>query len=237
MSDNILLNVQHLQKSYGKTVVLKDVSFSLAKGHILGLIGKNGAGKTTLMKTLLGLTIGAKGQITFRDLPLSPNDKTTIAAIGSMVDVVFYNDLTARQNLEICGRLSDLPPTLRRTRISDLLDFVGLSNAANKRVRTFSFGMRGRLALAQALLAEPALLILDEPFVGLDPLGIEETKVLLQRLCREDDIAILFSSHQLTEVEDLADEIMVLADGRIRFYDTYANVKKQQTSLVDLLRD
>lgn len=236
MSDNILLHVQHLQKSYGKTPVLNDVSFSLKQGHILGLIGKNGAGKTTLMKTLLGLTIGAKGQMLFRGLPLSPEDQTAKAAIGALVDVVFYDDLTARQNLALCGRLSDLPPHLRNARITALLDFVGLAEASAKRVCTFSFGMRGRLALAQALLTEPALLILDEPFVGLDPIGIGETKALLRTWCNERGTAILFSSHQLSEVEDLADDIMVLADGTIRFADTYANTKKQHASLVELLR-
>lgn len=236
MNDNILLHVQHLQKSYGSTPVLNDVSFSLERGHILGLIGKNGAGKTTLMKALLGLNTDVGGEITFRGLPLSPEDQTAKAAIGALVDVVFYDDLTARQNLELCGRLSDLPPALRKERIESLLAFVGLADAAAKRVRTFSFGMRGRLALAQALLSEPALLILDEPFVGLDPIGILDTKALLRKLCNERGTAILFSSHQLTEVEDLADDIMVLAGGAIRFYDTYANIKKQQTALVDLLR-
>lgn len=237
MNDNILLHLQHLQKSYGSTPVLNDVSFSLERGHILGLIGKNGAGKTTLMKALLGLNTRVGGQILFRGLPFSPDDATAKAAIGSLVDVVFYDDLTARQNLEISARYSDLPPQLRQNRIREWLDFVGLSNAANKRVRTFSFGMKQRLALAGALLAEPALLILDEPFVGLDPLGCEETKALLRKLCADRGTAILFSSHQLTEVEDLADEIMVLAGGTIRFYDTYAAIKAQQASLIDLLRD
>lgn len=237
MNDNILLHVHHLQKSYGSTPVLNDVSFSLERGHILGLIGKNGAGKTTLMKALLGLNTRVGGQILFRGLPFSPDDATAKAAIGSLVDVVFYDDLTARQNLEIAARFSDLPPHLRRTRIAEWLAFVGLEDVANKRLRTFSFGMRGRLALAQALLAEPTLLILDEPFVGLDPLGIEETKALLRKLCRERGVSILFSSHQLSEVEALADEIMVLADGTIRFYDTADHLNAQQTTLMDLLRD
>lgn len=231
----ILLNVQHLQKSYGHTPVLNDVSFRLERGHILGLIGKNGAGKTTLMKSILGLNTRVRGEITFQGQLLTAEDTALKRRIGALVDVVFYDDLTAWQNLQIAGRLSALPPHLRRARITELLDFVGLATATKKRVRTFSFGMKQRLALAQALLTEPQLLILDEPFVGLDPIGIEDVKTLLLRLCHEQGVSILLSSHQLSEVEDLADDIIVLADGTIRYADTYANTKKQYNSLIELL--
>ena len=114
--------------------------------------------------------------------------------------------------------------------------FVGLENFSQKNVRSFSFGMKQRLALAQAILTEPALLILDEPFVGLDPIGIEDVKTLLRRLCRKSQTTIIFSSHQLTEVCDLADDIMVLKGGEICYFDTYSHTKEQQTSLVDLMR-
>ena len=237
MKGNILLDVRHLKKSYKKFPVLKDVSFQLEQGRILGLIGKNGAGKTTLMKSLLGLNTGCQGTIYFRGKQLSPGDEVMKSEVGSLVDVIFYDDMTAYENLEIVLRLTETVPAARRKkRIKELLQFVGLENFSQNNVRSFSFGMKQRLALAQAILTEPALLILDEPFVGLDPIGIEDVKTLLRRLCRKSQTTIIFSSHQLTEVCDLADDIMVLKGGEICYFDTYSHTKEQQTSLVDLMR-
>ena len=125
---------------------------------------------------------------------------------------------------------------IRAKRISELLDFVGLTSSADKNVRTFSFGMKQRLALAQSLLTNPDLLILDEPFVGLDPVGIEDTKHLLLTLCREQNTSIIFSSHQLNEVCDLADDIIILSEGFIKVSDTYKNLENSGVSFIDLLR-
>ena len=237
MGEKILLDVRHLKKSYHQTPVLKDVSFHLKQGHILGLIGKNGAGKTTVMKSILGLNTGFHGEIYFQGETFSPDDETSKLKIGSLVDVVFYDDMTAYENLEVVMILTKtIPAVQRKKRIHELLQFVGLENDCNKSVRSFSFGMKQRLALAQAIITEPALLVLDEPFVGLDPIGIEDVKGLLRRLCRDNHTSIIFSSHQLTEVCDLADDIMVLKDGAIQYYDTYEHTKQNNTSLVDLMR-
>lgn len=236
----IILNVQHLEKGYKKFPVLKDVSFQLKRGHILGLVGKNGAGKTTLMKTILGLNTGWRGVIEFKEAPLNPENLNIMRRIGSLVDVMFYEDMTALQNLRLLARLGGLSRTecgcSPEERIRELLEFTGLSSSARKSVRSFSFGMKQRLALAQALLAKPDLLILDEPFVGLDPPGIEDTKELLLRLCREEETSIIFSSHQLTEVCDLADDIIILSDGRIKLSDTYENIRNSGVSFIELLR-
>ena len=236
MKEKEILRIEHLQKGYRNHPVLKDVSFSLKQGHILGLIGKNGAGKTTLMKSILGLNTGYAGQISFFGKQVRPGDRTLIERTGSLVDVVFYEDMTARRNLKLLASLSRLSPELRSGRISDLLDFVGLSASADKNVRSFSFGMKQRLALAQSLLTKPDLLILDEPFVGLDPVGIEDTKDLLLTLCREQNTSIIFSSHQLNEVCDLADDIIILSEGRIKISDTYRNLENSGVSFIDLLR-
>lgn len=237
MDEKILLDVRHLKKSYHQAPVLKDVSFHLKQGHILGLIGKNGAGKTTLMKSILGLNTGFNGEVYFQGEAFSPDDEISKSKIGSLVDVTFYEDMTAYENLEVAMMLTKaVPVTQRKKRIHELLQFVGLENACNKSVRTFSFGMKQRLALAQAIITEPVLLVLDEPFVGLDPIGIEDVKVLLRRLCKENHASIIFSSHQLTEVCDLADDIMVLKDGAIQYYDTYEHTKQNNMSLVDLMR-
>lgn len=237
MRESIILDVRHLNKGYKKTSVLKDVTFQLKQGHILGLLGKNGAGKTTLIKSLLGLNTNYQGEIFFLGERLNPSDESSKAEIGSLADVNFYEDMTAFQNMKVTMMLTRaVPKGEQNKRIHELLNFVGLEKDSKKNVRSFSFGMKQRLALAQALITKPALLILDEPFVGLDPIGIEEVKDTLRRLCLENKTSIVFSSHQLTEVCDLADDIVVLNDGVIKYSDTYENIKNKGMSLVDLMR-
>ncbi len=237
MTENIILDVRHLQKGYKKCSVLKDVSFQIKQGHILGLIGKNGAGKTTLMKSILGLNTNYQGEIIFHGEKLTSSDETMKAEIGSLVDVSFYDDMTAYQNLEVVMMLTKAVPAADQDkRIHELLSFVGLESSSKKSVRSFSFGMKQRLALAQAIITKPVLLILDEPFVGLDPIGIEDVKDLLRKLCQENQTSIIFSSHQLTEVCDLADDIVILNDGVISYSDTYENMKNSGASFVELMR-
>lgn len=237
MKENVILEVRHLNKGYKKSPVLKDVSFQLKQGHILGLLGKNGAGKTTMIKSVLGLNTNYQGDIFFHGETLNPSDETMKSEIGSLVDVNFYDDMTAYQNMKLTMMLTRAVPKAEQdTRIHELLSFVGLEKDCKKNVRSFSFGMKQRLALAQALITKPALLILDEPFVGLDPIGIEEVKDTLRHLCQENKTSIIFSSHQLTEVCDLADDIIVLNNGVIKYSDTYENIKNEGLSLVDLMR-
>ena len=237
MSETTVLDVRHLQKGYKNFPVLNDVTFQIRQGHILGLIGKNGAGKTTLMKSVLGLNTGYRGEIYFQGEKLNISNETQKAQIGSLVDVTFYEDMSAYQNLKLAMILTASIPTNKQDeRRQQLLTFVGLENVRKKSVGSFSFGMKQRLALALSLITEPALLILDEPFVGLDPIGIEDVKALLRKLCKESKTSIIFSSHQLNEVCDLADDIIVLNDGTIKYSDTYENTKNKGTSLVELMR-
>lgn len=237
MNQEVLLDIRHLQKGYKNFPVLKDVTFQCREGRILGLIGKNGAGKTTLMKSILGLNVNYHGTILFDGKELCPSDGKVKKKMGSLVDVVFYEDMTAWQNMKVAMMLtSSAPSSEQKRRIDELLSFVGLTQAKNKCVRNFSFGMKQRLALAQSLITRPKILILDEPFVGLDPIGIEEVKELLRSLCRENQTAIIFSSHQLTEVGDLADDIVVLNDGEIKYSGTYEKLKKSGKSLIELMR-
>ena len=237
MNENVILDVRHLQKGYRKAPVLKDVSFQVKQGHILGLIGKNGAGKTTLMKSILGLNTKYRGEIIFHGKKLMLSDETMKAEIGSLVDVNFYDDMTAYQNLKVIMMLTKAVPAAEQDeRIRELLSFVGLESSGKKSVRSFSFGMKQRLALAQAMITKPVLLILDEPFVGLDPIGMEDVKELLRKLCRENKTSIIFSSHQLTEVCDLADDIVILNNGVISYADTYENMKSSGLSFVELMR-
>ncbi|MDT2599011.1 ABC transporter ATP-binding protein [Enterococcus hulanensis] len=232
-----ILEIRDLRKSYGRNNILNGIDLQLLPGKITGLLGRNGAGKTTLMKCVLGLTANYHGKVVFNGKNLSTTDTQTRMKIGSLVDVQFYEDLTAYDNLMLSIRLIDsLPKKERKRLIQESLEFVELSNAAKKKVKNFSFGMKQRLALALSLITKPELLILDEPFVGLDPIGVEEVKDLLRKLCRERGTAILFSSHQMQEVCDLTDNILVLSKGVISYSDQNRHFENQQAQLIELMK-
>ena len=174
MVTTTILEINNLRKSYGQNEILKGINLQLLPGKITGLLGRNGAGKTTLMKCILGLTANYQGEMTFNGQYLNTTDTQTKMKIGSLVDVQFYEDLNAYDNLMLSIRLIDsIPRKKRKQMIMESLEFVELSNASKKKVKNFSFGMKQRLALALSLITKPELLILDEPFVGLDPIGVE----------------------------------------------------------------
>lgn len=232
-----ILEVNHLRKSYKDTEVLKDVSFTLEEGKIIGLLGRNGAGKTTLLKSILGLNHYNSGAIRFEGQPINHDCAKVKNRIGSLVDVTFFEDLTAYENMKIAMMLTDYRDKKQMNKkIEELLQFVDLSKVKSKKVKSFSFGMKQRLALAQSMITQPALLILDEPFVGLDPIGIVETIEILKKLCKEMGTCIIFSSHQLEEVKELAEQIIVLSEGKIKVSDTYEAIANRGQSLLELMR-
>lgn len=219
--DKPILDIRNLSKNYGKFMALKNISFSIEKGAIVGLLGKNGAGKTTLMKTILGLLCQYDGEIWFEGKLISHSDPKVMRKISSLVDVRFYEDMTAYENLNyLLMADSTLKKKVRKGKIAGLLKMVGLEGSRNDKVKSFSFGMKQRLALAQVFLRDAKLLILDEPFVGLDPVGIETIKNMLRNMQREKNVTIIFSSHQLEEIGDLADEIVAISDGMVKYCGT-----------------
>lgn len=227
MTNEHILEVKNLQKAYGRHEVLRDISFSVGRGEIMGLLGKNGSGKTTLMKSMLGL-LNHGGEVLFDGKPLDPNDAKTMKRIGVLVDTVFFEEMTAYDNLKILMLQTPFRDNTHLGRdIMELLRFVGLEDNAKDRVKGFSFGMKQRLALAQSLTDEPDLLILDEPFVGLDPPGITLVKEKLIALCKVKKTSIIFSSHQLDEVEEMSEELVVIESGRVGFFGAYEELKKR----------
>jgi len=237
-----ILKVENLQKSYGDFVALKNIDFSVEYGCITGLLGKNGAGKTTLIKAIIGLFKHYEGNIIYDGERINHNDPIIMSTIGSLVDVKFYEDLSAADNLKI---LMMATPGIEskevKAKVNELLELVELKKNTTDKVKSFSFGMKQRLALAQALICDTKLLILDEPFVGLDPLGIELLKQKLRQLCKEKNVAIIFSSHQLAEISDLSDNILVINNGEIGFSGKYRelvdNDKKYTISIDGNLSD
>lgn len=226
MSSNIL-EIRHLQKSFGRHEVLKDINFTVKQGEIVGLLGKNGSGKTTMIKSILGL-LNHSGEVLYEGKQLDPCDTHMMNHIGVLVDTAFFEDMSAYDNLKIF--MLSTPHrdnTHIKNDIMELLEFVGLEKSFKERVKGFSFGMKQRLALAQALINEPRLLILDEPFVGLDPLGIVLVKEKLKELCRQKQASIIFSSHQLGEVEELSKDLVVIEDGHVKYFGTYQDLARQ----------
>jgi lantibiotic transport system ATP-binding protein len=222
----VAIQTQALSKRYGAVEAVRDLELRVERGRVYALLGPNGAGKSTALKLILGLlgptsgAIALFGQAWRRDL---------LAYVGASIEgPALYAHLSAAENLEIHARLLGLPGDS----IGAALAKVGLQGVGRKPVARFSTGMQGRLALAQALLTDPDLLILDEPQNGLDPEGILELRTLVRTLAAQGK-AVLISSHLLAEVAQLADDIGVIARGVLRYQGPLSGLANDGTSLED----
>ena len=209
-----MITTKHLTKKYKNFVSVNNVSLHIRKGSIYGFLGPNGAGKSTTMKMLLGLTAPTKGSFSI-DGKHFPEDRMDILKeIGSFIEAPsFYANLTGRENLDVIRRILGLP----KESVEDALQLVGLTEFGDRLAKKYSLGMKQRLGLAGALLGRPPVLILDEPTNGLDPSGIHEIRELVKSLPGLYDCTILISSHMLSEIELMADDIGILNHGRLLF--------------------
>lgn len=206
-----IVETNHLTKQYGTQKSVADLNLHIARGRIYGLLGRNGAGKTTTMKMLLGLTQPTSGEVFLWGKPLLRHEKALLPRIGSLIETPgFYPNLTATENLNIFATLRGIP---NRHAIKDALDLVGLPYKDKKLFSQYSLGMKQRLAIALAVMHDPELLILDEPTNGLDPIGIAEMRSFIRKLCDERGKTILISSHILSEIALLADDIGIIDHG------------------------
>lgn len=206
-----IVETNHLTKQYGTQKSVADLNLHIARGRIYGLLGRNGAGKTTTMKMLLGLTQPTSGEVFLWGKPLLRHEKELLPRIGSLIETPgFYPNLTATENLNIFATLRGIP---NRHAIKDALDLVGLPYKDKKLFSQYSLGMKQRLAIALAVMHDPELLILDEPTNGLDPIGIAEMRSFIRKLCDERGKTILISSHILSEIALLADDIGIIDHG------------------------
>lgn len=204
------VEIQGVSQRYGNMTVLHDLNLRLGEGEVLGLFGHNGAGKTTSMKLILGLLQASEGRVEV--LGRDPRTTDVRRNLGYLPEnVTFYPQLSGRETLRHFARLKSTP----LGQVDDLLEQVGLAHAADRRVKTYSKGMRQRLGLAQAVLGEPRLLLLDEPTVGLDPIATQELYLLVDRL-RQTGTSVILCSHVLPGVEAHINRAAILAKGRLQ---------------------
>ena len=209
----VILKCQDVYKKIGKKYILKKISFEVKKGEIVGFIGPNGAGKTTTIKLILGLQKITKGKVEINGYDIKKDFEKAIYRVGAIIenpDVYIY--LTGYENLKIA---QEYYKNIPNQRIDEVVKIVGLKDSIMNKVSKYSLGMRQRLGIAQAILQEPQLLILDEPTNGLDPEGIIEIRNLLKKLVFEENIGILISSHNLSEVENICDKVCIIKSGEI----------------------
>ena len=218
-----LLEVRNLELSYGRQKVINDVSFDLFPGKVLALIGPNGAGKSSIMRILAGLVLPEKGTLFLKGKSLSSHSSIHQSAGFFIEGPDFYKNLSAQQNLVLLKKI-------RRDEqsVTDLLRMVGIEYAATKKVRKFSTGMKQRLGIAQALLGDPSILVLDEPFNGLDPEVKQFLMDLIVKLAAEKNKAILISSHLLSDLEAVADDFVLLSEGQVHAAGSLSEFKNEK---------
>lgn len=208
---NLAIQTNELIKKYGEQTAVKNVNLHVKCGEIYGLLGRNGAGKTTIMKMLLGLTSITSGEAFLFGCPLHQTSQKVYERIGNIIETPgFYPNLTGYENLKVFAKLKG---TISRNAVQDALEFVSLPYRDKKPFSNYSLGMKQRLGIANALMNDPELLILDEPTNGLDPIGIAEVRGLIKGLSVEKGKTVLISSHQLSEIEQIADTIGIIHDG------------------------
>ena len=207
-----VIEISRLTKRFKDVLAVNELDFEVHRGDVFGFLGPNGAGKSTTIRMLLSLISPTSGTIKIFNKTLQENRREILANVGAIVEKPdFYQYLPAIKNLEILAKISGKEVT--RKRIFELLELVGLQDRANSRVKTYSHGMKQRLGIAQALLHNPELIVLDEPTTGLDPQGMKEIRDLIIRLSKEENKTIFLSSHILSEIEIVANRMIIINKG------------------------
>lgn len=208
-----LVLVQHLSKHFGNFKAVEDLSFSVNEGDVYGFLGQNGAGKSTSLRMMLSLIKPTGGEVSIFGYPLRTHRKEILSQIGCIIEKPdMYLYLSAYDNLSIFARMSRVNPG--RKKLMQMLEFVGLKNREQDKVKTYSQGMKQRLGIAISLIHDPRLVILDEPANGLDPQGISDIRQLIIRLGREQGKTVIISSHMLSEIEMMANRMIIIDKGK-----------------------
>lgn len=227
-----LLEVSGLAKSFGAVQAVKKVDFAIEEGHCVALLGPNGAGKTTTIRMITGLLKPTAGQLEFHGVDAGGNPKSMLGYLPQ--SPTFYNWMSGYEYVVYAGKLCGLSADTAKKRAKELLERVGLADAAKRRIRGYSGGMRQRLGLAQALVHQPRLLIMDEPVSALDPLGRREVLTLLRELKKET--TVLFSTHVLHDAEELCDDVIIIRDGQVALQGSLSDVRNEHRKPIIELR-
>ena len=230
--NDFVIETKQLTKIYGKQKAVNCVDLHVRKGRVYGLLGRNGAGKTTVMKMILGLTSITSGEVAVFGQNINGREKRVYPRIGAIIETPgFYPNLTGTENLEIFARLRG---TAAPNAVKDALEIVGLPYKDKKLFSKYSLGMKQRLGIANAILHDPELLILDEPTNGLDPIGIAEMREFIRKLSVEQGKTILISSHILSEIALLADDIGIIDHGVLLEESSMEELKKKNRKYIQL---
>ena len=212
----IIIETHGLTKRYDTVTAVDQLDLSIYRGEVFGLLGPNGAGKTTTTLMLLGLTEPTEGTATIAGHDCTREPLAVKSMVGYLPDNVgFYTDMTGRENLRFTGRLNGLSGDALEARIDGLLRRVGLEDAGDRKTGTYSRGMRQRLGIADVLIKDPRVIIMDEPTLGIDPEGMRDLLALIRRLSTQDQRTILLSSHQLQQVQQICDRVGIFVEGRL----------------------
>ncbi|MEY8346895.1 ABC transporter ATP-binding protein [Bacillus cereus] len=231
---NYILKTTGLTKKYRNDYVVHNVDLKIPKGEIYGFLGPNGAGKTTSIRMLLGLIKPTQGNVVIFQQDLAKERLSILSKVGALVEnPSYYAHLNAIENLEVYRILRNVP----KEKIEEVLQIVGLQHAATQKVKEYSLGMKQRLGIAIALLGDPQLLILDEPTNGLDPEGIHEIRILIKQLAKERGITILISSHLLSEIDQMATYVGIIAKGKLIFQDKIEILRQHAQHSITLMTD
>lgn len=227
-----ILTLSNVTKSYRNNKVINNVSFSVPKGEVIGLVGPNGAGKTTLMRIIMGLITKFEGEVRF-DIEKQPLQQSHVKRIGGLIEYPsFYPYMSGMDNLIYFAEISG---GFDRDNVSSVVHLLGIEGFVHKKVKRYSLGMKQRLGIAQALVNNPKLLILDEPTNGLDPEGVAEIREILEKVSKERGISILISSHILSEIEAVCDKVLFLKKGTVVDYIDLKAEKQTDREILEFI--
>ena len=226
-----VLELKNIDKFFGKKQILKDISFDIEEGEILGFVGPNGSGKTTTIKIILGLQQASRGEVFINGNNIKDNYENAIRKVGAIVESPdMYMYLSGLENLKLVANYYNIS----HNEIERVVEFVGLKDRIKDKVSKYSLGMRQRLGIAQAILNKPNLLIVDEPTNGLDPSGIIEFRNMLKELAKKEKMSIFISSHNLAEIENICDKVLLLKEGKIVSSDVLKEVENNDKYKLEL---
>ncbi len=226
------MQLQNLKKTIGNKEIIKGLSFDIRPGEVFGFLGPNGAGKTTTIRMMVGLMGITEGDVLIQGKSIKSDFKQAIRNVGGIVEnPEMYPFMSGWKNLQHYARMI---PEIQEERIQEVVSLVGLDKAIKEKVGRYSLGMRQRLGIAQALLHRPTILILDEPTNGLDPSGIREIRKYIRRLAEEENVAVIVSSHLLSEIELMCDRIGIIKNGELIAIETMKDTM-QDSKVKDVL--